>query len=321
MAQQPPSPDAYPRNTGLIAPLRSMARRVGVLTAVTCLTLLGGTAVASAEPQTEADTTAAGIPRPAVTDIAHRGAMGYAPENTLVAMEVAADQGATMAEADIQRTADGELVIMHDVSLVRTTDVEEVFPDRDSYDVGDFTLEEIRELDAGSWFDESFAGEPVPTLRETLDLLKELDVAFLLEVKSSHLYPGIERDIAKELRQDPYWLLPARPGKPHRLVIQSFEWDTMESSKRVLPWIPHGLLGRVPEDEIASYSRWADQINPNFNTIDADYVQAVHDARMEIYVYTVNDADDMRAQIDNGVDGVISNYPDILLDVIAEYED
>ncbi|QVQ54612.1 glycerophosphodiester phosphodiesterase [Spiractinospora alimapuensis] len=258
------------------------------------------------------------MPRPDLIDVAHRGASAYAPENTLVAYEVADDLGTHMAEIDVQRTADGELVLMHDVTLIRTTNVEEVFPDRDSYNVGDFTLEEMRQLDAGSWFDESFAGEPIPTLGEALDLFEELDLPMLLEAKSTSLYPGIEEDIAEELWQRSYWNRPGRPFEPHRLVIQAFEWDTMERSKELLPRIPHGLLGRVDESEIEDYAQWADQINPNQNTIDADYVEAVQDAGLEIYVYTVNSESDINRAIDNGVNGIISDYPDRVLEIMAE---
>jgi glycerophosphoryl diester phosphodiesterase len=286
-----------------------MARRVGVLSLTACLALVGG--AVAAHPATAQ-------PRPDVTDVAHRGASAYAPENTLAAVEKAAALGASVVEIDVQRTADGELILMHDTNLVRTTDAEEVFPEHDSYDVGDLTMDEVRQLDAGSWFDGSFAGEPVPTLAETLDLMRELEVGLLLEVKAPELYPGIEQEIVDELGRDPWWLRPAPPTQAHRLVIQSFDWESMRRSQDLLPSIPHGLLGRVDEADIPTYAEWADQINPGFTTIDADYVQAVHDAGLEVYVYTVNEPDDMRAQIANGVDGIISNYPDVLLEVIAE---
>ncbi len=96
--------------------------------------------------------------------VAHRGSSGAAPENTLAAVRLALRQKSDVMENDIQRTADGELVIMHDTTLARTTDVEQVFPARAPWNVGDFTLAEIKQLDAGSWFATEFAGERVPTL-------------------------------------------------------------------------------------------------------------------------------------------------------------
>ncbi|WP_281259550.1 glycerophosphodiester phosphodiesterase family protein, partial [Streptomyces glaucescens] len=94
--------------------------------------------------------------RPAV--IAHRGASAYAPENTLAAVDKAAELGIEWVENDVQRTKDGELVVIHDDSLRRTTDVETVFPDRAPWQVRDFTAAEIARLDAGSWFGPAYAG-------------------------------------------------------------------------------------------------------------------------------------------------------------------
>jgi len=94
--------------------------------------------------------------------IAHRGSSGAAPENTLAAVRLAIRHDSDVVENDIQRTRDGELVIIHDTTLDRTTDVEQVFPARAPWNVGDFTLGEIKRLDAGSWFAPRFAGQEVP---------------------------------------------------------------------------------------------------------------------------------------------------------------
>jgi glycerophosphoryl diester phosphodiesterase len=255
--------------------------------------------------------------RPAVTNVAHRGASGHAPENTVAAVKEGVAMHADLVEIDVQRTSDGGLIVMHDTDLARTTDIEEVFPDLDSYAVADVTMDQVRQLDAGSWFDPKFAGEPVPTLADVLAALRDADTGLLLEVKSPELYPGIEAEIADALRADPWWVEPAPPEEPHRLVIQSFDWESMARSQELLPDVPHGLLGKVAAADIPTYAAWADQINPSYTEVDASYVKAVHDAGLEIYVYTVNTADDMRAQIDKGVDGIITNYPDVLADVLA----
>ncbi|GAB3445476.1 hydrolase [Actinophytocola sediminis] len=256
--------------------------------------------------------------RPEVTNVAHRGASAHAPENTIAAVREGVAMGADMVEIDVQRTADGALILMHDTDLARTTDAEEVFPGRDSYAIVDFTMAEIDRLDAGSWFGEAFAGERVPTLAEALAVLRGGEVGLLLEVKEPARYPGIEAEIAAELGRDRWWLRPAPGHLAHRLVVQSFDWESMARSQDLLPRIPHGLLGRVPEERIADYATWADQINPSFTTVDAAYVAAVRAAGLEIYVYTVNGADDMRAQIAKGVHGIITNYPDVLVDVLDE---
>ncbi|XVQ85108.1 glycerophosphodiester phosphodiesterase family protein [Microbispora siamensis] len=104
--------------------------------------------------------------------VAHRGASAYAPENTVAAFELARHRGADMFELDVQETGDHHLVLMHDTTLGRTTDAEEVFPGRAPWRVGDLTLAEIRKLDAGSCFSRKYAGEAVPTLGEALRAMR-----------------------------------------------------------------------------------------------------------------------------------------------------
>jgi glycerophosphoryl diester phosphodiesterase len=248
-------------------------------------------------------------PRPLIA-VAHRGASGYAPENTLAAIDEAHRLGAETVEVDVQLTSDDHLVLMHDTRLDRTTDAAEVFPGRAPYSVADFTLAEIRELDAGSFFGEEFAGERVPLLGEALDLLHSYDMNLLLEVKQPALYPGIEHQIAVELARHPHWLVPNAPDEPHRIVVQSFDWESTRASKDLLPSVPHALLGRVPESEIDDYG-WAHMINPNHTVIDADYVSEVHDAGLEIMPYTINDPAVMGRVLEMGVDGFITDFPDV----------
>ena len=134
--------------------------------------------------------------------VAHRGASAYAPENTVPAFRLAADQGANFVEFDLQLTKDRQVVCLHDNSLERTTDVEEVFPDRFRTTGGaqaarrwmleDFTLAEIRRLDAGAWFDAKFRGTRIPTFGETIEALRGRSGLFI-EIKSPERYEGIER--------------------------------------------------------------------------------------------------------------------------------
>ncbi|MFC4560723.1 glycerophosphodiester phosphodiesterase [Nocardiopsis mangrovi] len=279
-----------------------------------------GAAGTDTAPGTAPDTAAAQAQRaaaPPVLDVAHRGGSAYAPENTLAAIDAAHEHEATAVEIDVQRSKDDELVVVHDTTLARTTDVEQVFPNRSPYNVADFTLAELRRLDAGSWFGSEFAGERVPTLQEALDRLDEHKAGLFLEIKSPALYPGIEDDIAQTLKADPGWVAGNRAGG-QRLVIQSFDRASAERSHELLPSVPHGILGRVAESEIAAYAEWADMINPNHTGIDAAYVERVHDAGMDVVAYTINEPDDMRAAIGKGVDGIISDYPDVARQVIQE---
>ena len=158
--------------------------------------------------------------------IAHRGASAYAPENTLAAVDRAAALGVDWVENDVQRTRDGELVVLHDDSLRRTTDVEEVFPDRAPWKVSDFTAAEIARLDAGSWFDAAYAGARVPTLEQFVHRVEEHRQRLLLEIKNPQLYPGIERQIVKVLGNEG-WL--DRGHVRGRLVVQSFSADSVRT--------------------------------------------------------------------------------------------
>jgi glycerophosphoryl diester phosphodiesterase len=249
-------------------------------------------------------------PEDGVLNVAHRGASAYAPENTLAAVREGIALGGDLVELDVQRSADGELVLVHDATLTRTTDVEEVFPDRTSYRVGDFTLAELRQLDAGSWKAPSFAGEPIPTLAEAVELLRSSRAGLLLEIKSPELHPGIEADVAEELASYPGYLGSA--VRADRLVVQSFDWVVMRSYERLQPGVPVGLLGRPDPALLPELAEWADQVNPNHRSVDAAYLDAVHAAGMESLVYTVNEVADMERAIAIGVDGIITDRPDVL---------
>lgn len=251
-----------------------------------------------------------------VVNTAHRGAMGHAPENTLAAFRLGVEQGSDLIEADVQRSRDGVLVLMHDTTLARTTNVEQVFPDRAPWRVSDFTYEEIQRLDAGSWFSEDFAGERVPTMTEMVRLLRPTRAGILMELKSPALYPGIEEQVAGEFASFPGYVESAvRAG---RLVVQSFDWKSMARYQALQSVVPVGLLGRPDEALLPELSTWADQINPSFRTFDAAYVDTVHRLGMTVHTYTVNRAADMHVVLDRGVDGVITNHPDVLESVLDE---
>lgn len=259
-------------------------------------------------------TPASAAPEPPVDVVAHRGSSGAAPENTLAAIQLAIEQKADVVENDIQRTRDGELVIMHDTTLARTTDVEQVFPDRVPWSVGDFSLAEIKRLDAGSWFAPEFAGERVPTLAEWVNAVGQ-QAGMLLEPKAPELYPGIEADIDKELRSLPAFNRALNAG---RVVVQCFNHVWLRAYKDRAPDVPVGLLfGTKPtEVEIAAAATWAQQVNPALGAIDQATVDQVHAHGMDINVWTVNAGSDMRRAINWRVDGVITNYPQVLRDIL-----
>jgi glycerophosphoryl diester phosphodiesterase len=238
---------------------------------------------------------------------AHRGAAGTTPENTAAAFEQAIRDRAEFIETDVQRTSDGQLVIVHDTTLTRTTNVEEVFPDRAPWRVADFTLAEIRSLDAGSWYDESFAGERVPTLEELLDLA--LGRAGLdIELKSPELYPGIEVEFADALKQHPEWVNPV-PSADF-LVVCSFDFAVLERFHRLLPQVDVAPVANAVPDAatLASLAEWADVFVPDYRLLEQDDADRVIDAGLELVPWTVDSPEYMQAVIDLGADGVITNY-------------
>ena len=246
--------------------------------------------------------------------IAHRGSSGAAPENTLAAIRLAIRHDADVVENDIQRTRDGELVIIHDTTLDRTTDVEQVFPARAPWNVGDFTLREIKRLDAGSWFAPRFAGQEVPTLEEWVNAVGG-QAGMLLEPKSPALYPGIERDLDKELRSLPAFNQALRAD---RVVVQCFDHVWLRQYEDLAPDVPVGLLyGTDPtEAEVTAAATWAQQVNPALGAIEEDTVERIHAHGLETNVWTVNAGQDMYRAMEWGVDGIITNYPQVLNDII-----
>lgn len=231
--------------------------------------------------------------------IAHRGASATAPENTLAAVEAAIAERADWVETDVQRTADGALVLLHDRDLRRTTNVAEVFPARAVDPIGTFTLAELKQLDAGSWFAPGFAGVRIPTLAE----LFGQRIGFLLEVKDPAAYPGIERELVDELR--------AAPLVGGRLVVQSFDHESVRRFAALDPALPLGLLteARLPAAALEQAAAFAAQVNPAFTMADRAYVEEVHRLGMTMSVWTVDDERDVRAMAALGVDGLITDRP------------
>ncbi len=283
------------------------------------LTLLGGTA-SYADTGPGSATGSAALGGPVV--YAHRGASAYAPENTLEAVDLAMQLGFDWVENDVQRTKDGELVVIHDDTLARTTDVEQLFPDRKPWKVQDFTAAEIAQLDAGSWFGEEYAGAFVPTLREYLDRVRRNQQRLLLEIKKPELYPGIEEQTLKVLGEAG-WL--DERHVTQRLVVQSFSADSVRIVHRLRPDLVTAFLGTPTAADLPRYAEFTDRINPWHTTISADWVAAVHGLRgahgkvMEVDTWIVDDAATARKVQAMGVDGIITNAPDVVQEAVGGF--
>ncbi|MGP1907643.1 glycerophosphodiester phosphodiesterase [Metabacillus sp. JX24] len=235
-----------------------------------------------------------------VENVAHRGASGYAPENTLAAFDKAVEMKADYIEIDVQQSKDGELVIIHDTTVDRTTD--------GSGKVKDLTYDELSKLDAGSWKGEEFTGEKIPTFDDILDRYRG-KTGILIELKAPELYPGIEEKVAEELQE-------RNMDKPQneKIIVQSFNFDSMKKMDSLLPKVPIGVLTssilHTTDTALNEFSTYADYFNPNYGIVSKDLVANVHEKGMKIQSWTVRTQETADFLLEMGVDGIITDYPD-----------
>ena len=244
---------------------------------------------------------------PVPLTIAHRGASGSAPENTLAAVRRAIADGADFIEVDARVTHDGAVVVMHDETLVRTTDAPARYPLRSPWRTQDLRLDELQSLDAGEWFASTYCGEPVPTLEQVIELVESAGVGLLVELKTSVDAAAEARALLDALRSRPAYL--DRALYDDRLVVQSFNWDAMRAHRAAAPEIPVGLLGRPHVARLPELSRWVRYVNPHHLKIDRSYVARVRSAGMKCWVWTVDHPVLIGRATRLGVDGIITNHP------------
>lgn len=240
--------------------------------------------------------------RKQVENVAHRGASGYAPENTIAAYDLAVDMKADYIEIDVQRSKDGELVSIHDNTVNRTTD--------GTGKVRDLTFEQLRALDAGSWKGEQFAGEQIPTFDEILDRYHG-KVGILIELKSPELYPGIEEQVTEAIKE-------RNLDKPQnkKIILQSFNFDSMKKMNQLLPKVPIGVLtsnrADTTPDALQEFSTYADWFNPSYGILTKELVDQVHSLDMHIGSWTVRSREAADFLFEMKVDAIISDYPDYI---------
>ncbi len=238
--------------------------------------------------------------RKQMINVAHRGATAYAPENTIAAFDLAVDMKADYIEIDVQRSNDGELVLIHDTTVDRTTN--------GTGKVGDLTFEQLRSLDAGSWKGEQFAGEPIPTFEEILDRYHG-KVGILIELKAPELYPGIEEQVAEALKE-------RNLDKPQneKIIIQSFNFESMKKMDELLPQVPIGVLtsnrAHTTLAALKEFSTYADWFNPSYGIVTEALVKRVHSLEMQIGSWTVRSQEAADFLFEMGVDAIITDYPD-----------
>ncbi|MED1864752.1 glycerophosphodiester phosphodiesterase [Fictibacillus nanhaiensis] len=247
-----------------------------------------------------------------ILNVAHRGASGYAPEHTITSYKMGEKMHGDYIEVDLQMTKDGELIAMHDETLDRTTN--------GTGQVKDYTLEEIKQLDAGSWFNEKYPeqakakyeGLQVPTLEEVFQTFGK-NANYYIETKSPEVYPGMEQKLLDVVND--YGI------NKDKLLVQSFSSESLlkmneiDPSVKLVQLLEYTTPAELTDAEVQSIKHYAMGIGPNSDMIDREYVQkAVHNG-LEIHPYTVNEKEEMQKLIDWGVTGMFTNFPDLLHEV------
>lgn len=234
--------------------------------------------------------------------IGHRGACGYAPENTLESIKTAADIGAKWVELDVKLTRDGVPIIFHDEELDRTTNGSGLVANTDYAD--------IQMLEAGSWFSDGFAGIKIPTLEEAVDILLQHDLGLNLEIKPC---PGREKDTAEAALD----VLSQIWDDHDKLLISSFQHVSLEAARDVAQDWARGLLiggDEMPENwrELADYLD-VKTINLGSRLVTEELCEDIMNEEYGLLVYTVNDPIEARRLQQWGVDSLFSDTPDVIL--------
>lgn len=235
--------------------------------------------------------------KPTIT--AHRGLSVKAPENTLYAFSDAIDAGADMIELDVQQTKDGVLVVLHDQNLRRTTGVKK--------NIWDVTYDEIRDLDAGSWFDPAYANARIPTLEETLQFV-DGRIRLNIEIKpTEHTSPTLEQDVAD---------LITTYGYTDNCWVTSFSYGSLKRIKEANPDIRTGYIMSVAYGQFYSL-KYADAFSLNKVFVTSQVVNSAHQAGKQVFAWTVNSVSEVRSLCNLHVDSIITDDPVMVQDVVS----
>jgi glycerophosphoryl diester phosphodiesterase len=275
------------------------------------------------------------------TNVAHRGASAYAPEHTLAAYRLAIEMGADYVEQDLAVTRDGVLICLHDGSLERTTNVEERFPDRvttqtiegktrQAWLANDFTLAEIKTLDAGSWFNAKFSGEKIPTFDEAIALIRG-KAGIFPELKVPEIYAGrnvnFEKLVADAL--DKNGLRGATADSKTPVILQTFSQQTARNLARMQIGVPVVLLMEYDDrfttaDQVKAWKGIVQGFGPAKRIVqeNAEFVKWAHAEGMTVTPYTFRASDPLKSGFPDvqqemshflyrlGVDALFTDNPD-----------
>lgn len=241
---------------------------------------------------------------PSAVNWGHRGAPERAPENTLASFRAAMDLGASGVELDVMLSADGEVVVVHDYSLERTTD--------GAGPVKAYSLAGLKRLDAGRWFSADFAGERIPTLQEVID---GLDPGVFLNIEIKSETPGtdgLEKAVVRIIAENNLY---------ERVVVSSFNPVSLMRVKAADKKIDVGLI-YAPDLAIYLRQGWfipllrPEALHPRYDMVDAAYMARARKKGFKVAVWTVNEGEEMERLLDLGVDGIITDRPDLLRQIL-----
>lgn len=243
------------------------------------------------------------LPRPII--FAHRGSSAHAPENTLAAFDLAVHQKADAIELDAKLTADGQVVIIHDQTVERTT--------ASTGRVKDLSLAALRELDAGSFFDISFQGERIPTLAEVFELVGRRTY---INIELTN-YDSPFDDLAEKVAE-----LVLAFDLTDRVLFSSFSWFVLRRIHRLLPSIPIGLLAHPGSQGYLARSRLArlmvsyQALHPEIHDVEPDLIRNLQQAGRRVHVYTVNQPSEMARLFSYQIDGIFTDDPILAREIL-----
>lgn len=226
--------------------------------------------------------------------IAHRGGRKWAPENTMAGFRKSIEAGVYGIELDIHRCKTGELVVIHDESLQRTTDGSGLIKDK--------SWDELKNLSAGAWYGKEFTQERLPLLSEVLSLI-DGKLVLNIEIKNAPIeYAGIEDDLLKLLSSYKY---------PDKIVISSFDHEVLRRLHEKDKSYKVAFLGECIFIDLPGYAKQvgAEAWNPYFGELRTDAVKEAHKAKLEVNAWTVNDKEQWQSMMEMGVDGIITDDP------------
>jgi len=210
-----------------------------------------------------------------------------------------------MVEFDVQRTLDGHLIVVHDATFARTTDVAHESPGRQDDPVGSFTWAEVRQLDAGSWFAPGFAATRIPSLRQVLPTVRPTHLRLQLELKNPAAYPGVETQVAQRLARSGY-------TASHRVWVHSFDAAALERFHDAAPSIPVGLISETGSVS-ATDANWLTTLNATSESTTDARVDAAAHLGLRVLAWpssgTADTSDRVEQLVDDGVVGIITDDP------------